>query len=58
MYATIEDLWEVVFPVGPWRGHIWRIETQASQSREAESIRSVVSSWEMDPSEVIADGCP
>jgi hypothetical protein len=28
MYATIEELWEAVFSVGPCRGYTWRIETQ------------------------------
>jgi hypothetical protein len=43
MHATIEELWEAVFSLGPCRSYIWRMETQASQSRE--SLESAVSNW-------------
>jgi hypothetical protein len=32
MHAILEKLWEAVFSVGPYRGHIWRIETQAPRA--------------------------
>jgi hypothetical protein len=31
IHATVEELWEAVFSVGPCRGYIWKIETQLRQ---------------------------
>jgi hypothetical protein len=33
VHTTTEELCEATFPVGQCIGHIWRIETQLSQSR-------------------------
>jgi hypothetical protein len=41
IHATVEDLWEAVFSVGPCRGYIWRIETQASQCTEVQRFMSL-----------------
>jgi hypothetical protein len=41
MHATTEELWEAVFSVGPCRGFVLRIETQASQSREVYRVKSL-----------------
>jgi hypothetical protein len=29
MHAAIEELWEAVFSVDPYRGYIWRTETES-----------------------------
>jgi hypothetical protein len=55
IHATVDELWEVVFPVGsiPRPYH----ENQQDKLVSLESSESAVSSWERKPSEVVADGC-
>jgi hypothetical protein len=43
------------FLLGPSRGHITRISRTTREVESLESLASAVSSWETDPSEVVAD---
>jgi hypothetical protein len=36
MYTMIEELWEVVFSVGPCRGYMWKIGTAKSVKSQVE----------------------
>jgi hypothetical protein len=40
MHAAVEELWEAVFPVSQCGDYVWRIETQASQSRDGQQADS------------------
>jgi hypothetical protein len=56
MHAAIEELWEAVFPAGPCRGYVRKIETQLSQSGVEWKSSSEAGSPRYPEAEIVAPG--